>query len=211
MLDMKMDPFVLNLEDPNKPAIYVADDFCWPKDTAECIAVSALKWEFIAACCRATQKKIEHGINDITCALCHKFERQYSHENCAASGEECPVAFAAKTKMCQGTDYVKYAEAETWIDASQIAEQFAAVLKNLKPVPKEPEFKGFCVGKSHDGFVGVDLVKGDTGRVVLQADIDSSSNNLISIDSEGVHLCGSIYRKAPFKDLLLEDGRLKTC
>lgn len=214
MLAMQMGPFWLSMPaGPDNPEIAIGRDFCWPTDTAECIALSALKWEFIAACCRAMQTPITRGIDDTTCALCHKFSGVPRTRSCNRDGELCPVVFVSHTN-CSGTDYKKYISAETWVDAAQAADQFAAFLKNLKPVPMEPEFKGFCLGKSHDGFVGLILTDspGPVG-IILSADIPSPSHSLLNIRNDGIHLCPGISCGTPvsFQHLLTGNGTLKIC
>ena len=212
MTEIQDAPFVLDLSCPDAPGmgIKVAKDFQWPTDTEGCIALSARKWRFIALCCRALKQKVVNGTSDSTCALCHQFGGNYVRGGCCDSASEtCPVRAVVETLGCRGTLFDKYTEAVLWADAAAIADDFAAFLGQLKPVPKIPSFKGFCVGNSHDGYVGLHLVKHDGMGVILEADIPAICNELLVLDNHGLHLCKNIASNAPFKDLLDAKQALK--
>jgi hypothetical protein len=120
------------------------------------------------------------------------------------------VADNAKEQGCKGTLFTRYNVEAEWSVAAAIADDFASLIGQLKPVPKiqTPPFKGFCVGKSHNGYVGLRLVKcGDEG-VLLEADI-LNCNGLLILDSCGTRLCTCVAGDAPFKDLLDANGSLK--
>jgi hypothetical protein len=210
MLTISDPPFVLDISDPKVPFVTVPEGFKWPTDTEECVALSAKKWEFVGLCCRALREKVRGGLTSGTCALCRKFGRDYNDGSpgCETKEENCPVA-AANHWGCTGTEFVEYCGAQDWVEASRIALKFADFLVSLKPSPKTAPFKGFCVGTSHDGYVGIKLTSVTEGTVVLEADIDHPANCLVAVGSEGVSLEEHIAPSAPFADLLNEQGALK--
>jgi len=211
MTEIQDAPFVLDVSCPDAPGIKITNAFQWPSDTEGCIALSARKWHFIAICCRALKQKVRSGLFDGTCALCHKFGVHYSAGGgyCDSASETCPVMAVAGLPGCKGTLFSKYTEAVEWQDAAAIADDFASFIGQLKPVPKIPAFKGFCVGESHDGYVGLQLVNNDGVGVILEADIRFICNELLVLNNHGLHLCKNIASNAPFKDLLDAKRALK--
>jgi hypothetical protein len=203
MTEIQDTPFVLDVSCPEALGIKVVNAFQWPTDTTECIALSARKWQFIATCCRALKQKVTNGISLGTCALCHKFGPV-----CCSASETCPVSEVVKRTGCKGTLYNTYQEAAVWEDAARVADDFAAFIGQLKPVPNTPLFKGFCVGNSHDGYVGLRLVSHDGMGVILETD-SPCYNRLLLFSSRGMHRYENVASDAPFKDLLDENRALK--
>lgn len=211
MLTISDPPFVLDLSGVTGiPYITMPVDFKWPTDTAECIALSAKKWEFISQCCCAIQQKIGGGLTSGTCALCHKFGKQFNSANkgCENKEENCPVADADHWG-CVNTGFATYCGAKDWLTASKVASEFADFLSKLKPTPKKVPFKGFCVGASHDGYVGIKLTALGEDSIVIEADIAFPANCLLRLAPDGVHFEKHIAPSAPFMNLLDADGKLK--
>lgn len=92
MLELRDDPFSITMW-YREPVLSFPPNFQWPTDTAECIALSAKKWRFLATCCRALQTVIITGAHGQTCALCQKFG-----STCQSDSEICPL----KSKTGEG-------------------------------------------------------------------------------------------------------------
>lgn len=208
MLEIKDPPFVLGTLQDGSLALKIVDGFEWTKDTQECITLSAAQWRFIAMGCRAFKQKAGNRL--VTCALCTKFLFNTYTRSCENETEICPIAKSTGVLGCNNTFLASYINSNTWEESAIAAETFADWVGKLKPVPREHEFKGFCVGKSHDGYVGVSLEPFKNG-VSLKADIHREANILLSIDKNGVHLWKNIYSQVPFAKLLSTEGTLKTC
>lgn len=103
---------------------------------------------------------------------------------------------------------------ENWKSAAEVADRFSDSIAAHKPTLKTPPFMGFCLGKSHDGYIGLTLEDSmDTSSVIVKADIPSVSNHLIHIKKDGVSCCRDISdgTSVPFEHLLDENRGLKIC